>query len=109
MSWCVIFYQNSRGEKVVKEFLETEGESLMAKVDSKIKLLQEYGPFLGMPHSKKLDSQLYELRIRGKNEIRIFYAFIRNKICLLHVFKKKTQETPKREMELAHQRLNTLT
>lgn len=81
----------------------------MAKVGNKIRLLEEYGPFLGMPHARKLEGQLYELRIRGKDEIRIFYAFVKNQICLLHAFKKKTQEIPKREIEIAQQRLNSLT
>lgn len=109
MSWNVYFFQNPRGEEIIKEFLEAEGEALMAKVGNKVKLLQEYGPFLGMPHARKLEGQLYELRIRGKTEVRIFYAFINNQICLLHAFKKKTQEIPQKEIELAKQRFNTLT
>lgn len=63
-----------------------------------------------MPHSKMLGSGLYELRIRGREEIRIFYCFKANKIIfLLHAFKKKAQQTPKREIELALQRVKSLT
>jgi phage-related protein len=60
---------------------------------------------LGLPHSKALGGGLYELRIRGKEEIRIFYCFLKGKtICLLHAFKKQTQETPTKDLQLALQR-----
>lgn len=81
----------------------------MAKAKVKIKLLEAYGPFLGMPHARKLIGAIYELRIRGKEEFRIFYAFVDNKICLLHAFKKQTQETPNREIKTAQERLTSLT
>lgn len=109
MDWNIFFYETSRGEKIVKNFLESEGEPLMGKASYKIKLLQDYGPLLGLPHARKLEGKLYELRIRGKEEVRIIYAFIENTACLLHVFKKKTQEIPEKELEIARQRLKSLT
>lgn len=109
MAWEIIFYQTPRGEEIVKKFLETEGEPLMGKASYKIRLLQDYGPLLGMPHAKKLEGKLYELRVRGKDEVRIIYTFIENKVCLLHSFKKKTQEIPEKELEIARQRLKALT
>ena len=56
-----------------------------------------------------LGNGLYELRIRGKIEIRIFYSFRKNFIYLLHVFKKQAQKTPNKELDIAIQRLNSLT
>jgi|GEM_PF-166130 phage-related protein len=109
VAWDIFFYENPRGEKVVREFLESEGELLMAKAVGKISLLQEYGPFLGMPHARKIGGKLYELRIRGKDEVRILYAFVQNKICLLNAFRKKTMEIPEKELETAANRLKTLT
>jgi len=58
-----------------------------------------------MPHSKKLTSNLFELRIRGRVEVRILYTFIRKDIYLLHAFKKKQQKTPREAIGLAKRRL----
>jgi phage-related protein len=67
-----------------------------------------YGNALGMPHSKRLAPNLYELRIRGKEEIRILYIFSKQTIFLIHAFKKKTQKTPQKEILIAQQRMKEL-
>jgi len=71
-------------------------------------VLSQKGYEVRMPYSKQLDNNLYELRIRGKREIRIFYCFKVNKIVLLHGFVKKTQKTPDKEINTATSRLNTI-
>ncbi|TSC85991.1 MAG: Uncharacterized protein G01um101416_755 [Microgenomates group bacterium Gr01-1014_16] len=71
-------------------------------------LLQKHGPDLGMPHSKIITSGLNELRVRGKNEIRIFYTFKGKSIYFLHAFKKQTQKTPDKEIKTANQRLTLI-
>ena len=76
-----------------------------AKIVHTIKLLKLYGNKLGLPHSKALGLGLYEIRIRGKEELRIFYCFAPQKtIYLLHGFKKQTQQTPLKELDIALQR-----
>jgi phage-related protein len=57
-----------------------------------------------MPHSKQVRDDLFELRLRGKREVRIFYIFRKNKVILLSGFLKKTQELPKKEIEKALQK-----
>ncbi|MDP3941517.1 MAG: type II toxin-antitoxin system RelE/ParE family toxin, partial [bacterium] len=64
---------------------------------------------LGMPHAKRLSSVLFELRIRGRQEIRILYCLRKRSIYLLHGFKKQTQKTPQKEIETALKRFQTLT
>ena len=59
---------------------------------------------LGMPYSKKLTKEINELRIRGREEIRILYTFSKSNIYLLHAFKKKTQKTSKKEIKTAEAR-----
>lgn len=81
-----------------------------AKIAHIVKLLKLYGNKLGLPHSKALGSGLYELRIRGKEEIRILYCFAPQKtIYLLHGFKKQTEHIPPRELDIALQRMRSLT
>ena len=108
MSWNVIVFESARGEKPVEEFIKSLEESAIAKVGQEIDLLGKHGPYLAMPHSKKLNNDLYELRIRGRQEIRILYAFAKKDIYLLHAFKKKTQKTPRKEIETARKRLDLI-
>lgn len=104
MAWNVYFFQTPRGEKVVKEFIKNLQEKTIGKISQEIDLLKMHGPFLGMPYSKKLAKEIYELRIRGKEEVRILYTFSRNNIYLLHAFKKQTQKVPKKEVKIAEDR-----
>jgi len=105
MDWIIKVFETKRGEKPVEEFIKCLDESTIAKFIHVADLLEKYGPFLGMPHAKKITAGLYELRIRGKQEIRIIYGFVKEKIFLLHGFKKQTQKTPKKEIETALSRL----
>lgn len=79
-----------------------------AKVLRTIDLLEKFGAHLGMPHSKKVAPSLFELRARGKHEVRIFYTFQTNAIVLLHGFIKKSQKLPQKEIETAKRKLHGL-
>ncbi|MBU0569907.1 type II toxin-antitoxin system RelE/ParE family toxin [Patescibacteria group bacterium] len=109
MAWDIILFETARGEKPVEEFIKSLDSSTIAKVAHEIDLLEKHGPFLGMPHARKLCKELYELRIRGKQEIRIIYLFFKRNIYLLHAFKKKKQKTPRKEISTAKKRLVVLT
>ncbi|MEX0621675.1 MAG: type II toxin-antitoxin system RelE/ParE family toxin [Candidatus Woykebacteria bacterium] len=109
MPWNIILFETSRDEKPVEELIASLDKSTIAKTIHIIDLLEKYGNQLGMPHSKKLTSGLYELRVRGKQEVRILYSFIRKDIYLLHGFIKKQQKTPRKEIDIALKRLSSLT
>lgn len=108
MVWNIYFFETPRGEKIVKEFIKKLQAKTIAKISQNIDLLEKHGPFLGMPYSKMLVKGIYELRIRGKEEIRIFYTFSGRSIYLLHSFKKKTQKTPIKEIKIAVERKKLL-
>jgi phage-related protein len=72
-------------------------------------LLEKFGRGLTLPHSKKIDNEIYELRIRGRQEVRFFYAFQKANIALLHGFIKKSDKIPQREINTAINRLRQLT
>lgn len=105
MKYQVILFENGRGDKPVKEFIWKFDEKTVSKFVRLSDLLSELGPALSMPYSKKLNKELYELRIKGKNEIRILYYFKGQKCYLLHAFLKKTRKTPLREIDTANQRI----
>lgn len=109
MAWKIILFGTGRSEKPVEELIKSLLPQTIAKVIRTLDLLEKYGSFLNMPHSKKLTSEIYELRIRGKQEIRILYAFLGNDIYLLHAFKKQSQKTPSKEINTAINRLRVLT
>lgn len=88
------------------EFLETQ---TIAKTLRTIDLLERFGNKLTMPHSKKISGALFELRMRGQQEVRIFYCFHKDTICLLHGFIKKSQKTPNKELRLAQAKYKALT
>jgi phage-related protein len=64
--------------------------------------------FQGLPADtvKHLEDKLWELRIRGKDGIAraIYVTAIRQRVVIVRVFVKKTQKTPKHELELSRQR-----
>lgn len=105
MSWIMTFYTTDRGEKPVLEFIKAQQLPARTKISHLMDLLKKHGNMLGVPHSKRLQSELYELRIRGKEELRILYAFKGEVVILLHAFKKQTQKTPQKEMGTALKRM----
>lgn len=109
MAWKILEYETSRGVRPVNEFIKNQQPQAIGKIVHLIDLLEIHGNLLGMPHAKRLKTNLYELRVRGKEEIRIIYGFIGKTIYLLSGFKKQKQKTPRKEIETASQRLLTLT
>jgi len=98
--------------KAVEEFITSLEKFTIAKVLRVIDLLEKFGNQLKLPHSKSLGKGLFEglfeLRIRGNKEIRIFYAYHSNKVILLHGFIKKSQQIPQKEISIANSRLKDL-
>jgi phage-related protein len=58
---------------------------------------------LGEPHVKHLDGKLWEMRLMGRDGIaRVLYVTaIGQRIVVVRAFMKKTQKTPRREIEIA--------
>lgn len=108
MAWKVKLFETERGKYPVEEFIKEQDPPTIAKIAHEINLLEKYGPFLGMPHSKKIASDLYELRARGMTEVRIVYTFHKGTIVLLHAFKKEQQKISPRELKVARNRRTLL-
>ena len=73
-----------------------------------VKLLKTFGNTLDMPYSKKISTNLYELRIRGQQEVRILYCFYQNQAIIVHAFIKKSQKTSLKEIQTALERIAIL-
>lgn len=99
---------NIQVDKSVEKFVPTLEKLTISKFSKLTNLLEEFGNLLSMPYSKKISRNLFELRIRGKQEVRIFYTFQNGNAVLLHGFVKKTQKTPRKEIEIALDKLISL-
>lgn len=74
-------------------------------------LLETFGPQqVGMPHVRPLAGKLWVMRMTGRDGIsRAVYASLQGRLLLvLHVFTKKTQTTPRRAIDIALKRLDSL-
>ncbi len=105
--WKIEFYKTATDKSPVDEFVEQLNVKAQNKIVQVIGLLKEFGINLGMPHSKKvIGTPLWELRLLGSDNIRIFYITQSGKtFLLLHAFRKKKQKTDRKEIKIALDRL----
>jgi len=68
----------------------------------------QFGWPLGMPLVRKMDKDLWEVRIHLEGRIaRVLFTISTGKIVLLHGFIKKSQATPKADLDLAKDRMRS--
>jgi phage-related protein len=109
--WAISYYKTSRGDELVKQFIDQQDKDTQAKIFRLLQLVALHGPKLSMPYARPLGKGLHELRVRSNNEIRVFYIFILEPkaAILLHAFKKRSQKLPAKEMAIALARQKELT
>jgi len=109
MSIKLLFYKTSSGKSPVASFIDSLNEPTQTKVLHVIDQLELYGSGLCFPLCKKVSKNLKELRISGKQNVRIIYTFQNGRYFLLHAFIKKSQKLPRKEVKTALARLAKLT
>ena len=109
----VRFYKDEDGNQPVLEYIKELGKTngkdarvKLKKILDYINVLEERGKAAGEPYMKNLGDDIWELRpLRD----RIFFvAWDGGSFVLLHHFQKKTQKTPKREIEKAKKEYDDL-
>ena len=107
--WEIEYYQSAGGSVPVTEFVEGLSLQAKAKFIRSLELLEEYGLLLREPWVRNVRgvAKLRELRFTSFGEIYpfFFFAVTGRKLILLHGFKKKSQETPRRELKTAEARM----
>ena len=69
----------------------------------------QFGWPVGMPLVRKLDADLWEVRVTLASGIaRVFFTVVQDEAILLHGFIKKSQKTPLMELETARKRKRAL-
>jgi phage-related protein len=100
----VVFFRTESGNEPVRECLQGLRKTDKRVIGSDIKMVQ-YGWSIGMPVVRKLDAGLWEVRSRLDQRInRILFTVQGDTMVLLHGFIKKSQETPKEDLQLAKDR-----
>lgn len=103
----IIFYESDNGEKpALNSILDIKDAKLKAKVFRSLKLLETFGNALGEPDTAPLGNDIFELRTKqGSNIVRCLYFYRKGKVIIVtNSFVKKTQKTPRNEIELALER-----
>jgi len=103
------FFSTAAGNEPVREWLKTLGESDRRIVGQDI-ATAEYGWPVGMPVCRSLGKGLYEIRsdLSHGRIARVIFCVAEEKMVLLHGFIKKTQKTPKADLNLALKRMKEL-
>ena len=102
MSWSIEYYSSEVEKKIL-----SLPNGLLARYLRITDLMLEFGSNLGMPHTRFIEDGLIELRIKSREGIaRVFYCtLIGKRIVMLHLFIKKSNKIPKKELQIAKNRM----
>jgi phage-related protein len=102
MRWTVLFLNAA-----VAAEAEALPDDMRARLGRYVQIVQTVG-FSALPRDsvKHLEGKLWELRITGRDGISraIYLTASGQRMVILRVFVKKTQKTPRREIEIARER-----
>ncbi len=108
-AWSIVFYRDEQGASPVRDFLQSLDEDVQQSIGWAIEQLRVRNITAREPLVRHLEDKLWELRRESRTNIyRVIYLFFRGRrIVLLHGFQKKTQKTPRQELEIARARYRT--
>ena len=75
--WQIHFYEDHRGKSPALDFINNLSPKDRAKVNNILRLLEEFGTNLGMPHARRIEGRLWELR-PGDNRLFTVFSWIKN-------------------------------
>jgi phage-related protein len=104
------FYVNPAGRKPVREWILDLSEADRHTVGKDIQKV-EFGWPLGRPYCAPLGAGLWEVRstLDSHRIARVIFCMGEGTMILLHAFIKKTQKTPKADIDLALRRMKEVT
>ena len=102
------FYLDKNGKSELQEYIYSLSDESLTNKDARInyqqitfqiKLLREEGTNLSSKYTKHIEEDIWELR-PGNNRI-LYFCWLEDTFVLLHHFKKKTDKTPRNEINRA--------
>ena len=104
--WQIHFYEDRRGKSPVLEFIDALSPRDRVKVNNIFRLLEEFGTDLGMPHARRIEGRLWELR-PGDNRL-FYFLYLERKFVILHGYRKQSVKTPEKEITTALHRMKEI-
>ncbi|HEV8031338.1 MAG TPA: type II toxin-antitoxin system RelE/ParE family toxin [Stellaceae bacterium] len=102
MAWSFVFVNAE-----AKRELDALPVDLRASFERIVRLVQAFGlERVHEPYIRHIDGRIWEMRLRGRDRIAraLYLTASGRRVVILRVFIKKTQKTPRREIELARRR-----
>src|SRR5664280_439344 len=106
MRWTV----ESLNETVDRE-VEALPEDMRARLARIAELIEEKGlERMGEPHVRHVEGRLWEMRLQGRSGISraLYVTAAGRRVVIVRVFMKKTEKTPRREIDLALSRAKSI-
>jgi phage-related protein len=103
------FYETAAGSEPVRLWLRSlsaEDRVIIEKDVAKV----EFGWPIGMPYCHSLGGGLWEVRsdLSSNRTARVLFCIASGSMVLLHGFIKKSQQTPKPDLELGRRRIKEI-
>lgn len=101
------FFKSDSGTEPVRDWVRGLPAKDRKTIGEDIKTVQ-FGWPIGMPLVRKMDKDLWEVRIHLQDRIaRVLFTVSGSTIVLLHGFIKKSQATPESDLKLAKDRMRS--
>jgi putative addiction module killer protein len=103
--WIIRYWANESGKSPIEKWIHKLTEEQAMLVTKQLRMLEELGNELQLPHSRSLGKGLFELRER-RFGYRLYYCFQEDKLIILLVTGDKTSQD--RDIKTAYKRLEEL-
>jgi len=106
LNWTVETLNETVGSEV--EALPPDMRARLVRIAN---LIEEHGlERVGEPHVKHLEGRLWEMRLKGRSGISraLYVTAVGRRVVIVRVFVKKTEKTPRREIDLALARAKSI-
>src|SRR5689334_19285626 len=104
--WTTEFYLEASGRSPIEEFLDHLDLKTRTRFRWSMEQLRMRNVQAREPLVRHLEGELWELREESQTNIyrMIYFFFTGRRIIFLHGFQKKSQKTPRKELEIARRR-----
>lgn len=104
--WTTEYWLDDEGVSPVEEFLDGLDLETRARFRWSMERLKARNIQAREPLARHLEGDLWELREESRTNIYrvIYFFFTGRRIVFLHGFQKKSEKTPRRELEVAGER-----
>ncbi|MDC0598326.1 type II toxin-antitoxin system RelE/ParE family toxin [Gammaproteobacteria bacterium] len=105
MTWTVSFFNSKVKEETLKFPI-----GILSNLLHILEIIEEFGPAVGKPYTTPMGNGLFEIRAKGKEGIgRSLFCIVKGKeVIILNSFIKKSQKTPRKELDKARKRIKDL-